>query len=560
MSSQYVFTMHRLSKVHPPDKTVLDDVTLAFYPGAKIGVLGYNGAGKSTLLRIMAGVDQEYRGEAALAPGATVGMLEQEPHLDESKDVKGNVEDGVAETKALLDRFNELAANYSDQTADEFGKIQAKIEAADAWNLDMQLEYAMDALRLPPPDADVSKLSGGERRRVALCRLLLRAPDLLLLDEPTNHLDAESVAWLEQHLSEYKGAIVAVTHDRYFLDNVAGWILELDRGKGIPYQGNYSSWLEQKQARMAQEERSDKGRERTIAAELEWVRTNPKGKRTKSKARLARYEELIAEDRNIKLDEVQIHIPPGPRLGDKVLTATDVSKSFPIPGQSGDRLLIESLSFDLPRAGIVGVIGANGAGKTTLFRMITGAETPDSGKLELGDTVQLAYVDQSRDSLNQEKTVWEEISEGYEHIKVGDREVNSRQYTAGFNFKGSAQQARIGKLSGGERNRVHLAKLLRSGGNLLLLDEPTNDLDVDTLRALENALLAFPGCAIVISHDRWFLDRVATHVLAFEGDSQVTWFEGNFEAYEEHRHKDDDPAHPAADRPHRITYKRLVRG
>ena len=422
---------------------MLDDVTLAFYPGAKIGVLGYNGAGKSTLLRIMAGVDQEYRGEAALAPGATVGMLEQEPHLDESKDVKGNVEDGVAETKALLERFNELAANYSDETADEFGKIQAKIEAADAWNLDTQLEYAMDALRLPPPDADVSTLSGGERRRVALCRLLLRAPDLLLLDEPTNHLDAESVAWLEQHLSEYKGAIVAVTHDRYFLDNVAGWILELDRGKGIPYQGNYSSWLEQKQARMAQEERSEKGRERTIAAELEWVRTNPKGKRTKSKARLARYEELISEERNVKLDEVQIHIPPGPRLGEKVLTATEVSKGF------GDRLLIESLSFDLPRAGIVGVIGANGAGKTTLFRMITGEETPDSGTLELGDTVKLAYVDQSRDSLNPEKTVWEEISEGYDHIKVGDREVNSRQYTAGFNFKGSDQQARIGKLSGG---------------------------------------------------------------------------------------------------------------
>jgi len=551
MSSQYIFTMHRLSKLHPPEKVVLNEITLAFYPGAKIGVLGYNGSGKSTLLRIMAGEDQEYRGEAALAPGATVGMLAQEPHLDETKDVKGNVEDGVAATKALLDRFNELAANYSDETAEEFGNLQAKIDAADAWNLDTQLEYAMDALRLPPPDADVSLLSGGERRRVALCRLLLRAPDLLLLDEPTNHLDAESVAWLEQHLSEYKGAIVAVTHDRYFLDNVAGWILELDRGKGIPYQGNYSSWLEQKQARLAQEERSEKGRERTIAAELEWVRTNPKGKRTKSKARLARYEELIAEERNVKLDEVQIHIPPGPRLGDKVLTATSLSKGY------GDRLLIESLSFDLPRAGIVGVIGANGAGKTTLFRMITGQESPDSGKLELGDTVQLAYVDQSRDSLNPEKTVWEEISEGYEHIKVGEREVNSRQYTAGFNFKGSDQQARIGKLSGGERNRVHLAKLLRSGGNLLLLDEPTNDLDVDTLRALENALLEFPGCAVVISHDRWFLNRVATHVLAFEGDSQVTWFEGNFDAYEEHRHAE---LGAAADRPHRITYKRLVRG
>jgi len=551
MSSQYIFTMHRLSKVHPPDKTVLDNVTLAFYPGAKIGVLGYNGAGKSTLLRIMAGVDQEFRGEAQLAPGATVGMLEQEPHLDESKDVRGNVEDGVAETKALLDRFNELAADYSEEVAEEFGRLQAQIEAADAWNLDTQLDYAMDALRLPPGDAEVAKLSGGERRRVALCRLLLRAPDLLLLDEPTNHLDAESVAWLEQHLAEYKGTIVAVTHDRYFLDNVAGWILELDRGRGIPYEGNYSSWLEQKEARLAQEERSEKARQRTIAAELEWVRTNPKGKRAKSKARLARYDELLAEERNVKLEDVQIHIPPGPRLGEKVLSASELSKGF------GERLLIESLSFDLPRAGIVGVIGANGAGKTTLFRMITGEEAPDSGTLALGDTVQLAYVDQSRDALDASKTVWEEISEGFEHIKVGDREVNSRQYTAGFNFRGSDQQANIGSLSGGERNRVHLAKLLRSGGNLLLLDEPTNDLDVDTLRALENALLEFPGCAVVISHDRWFLDRVATHVLAFEGDSQVTWFEGNFEAYEEHRRA---LLGDAADRPHRITYKRLVRG
>ncbi|HXB15385.1 MAG TPA: energy-dependent translational throttle protein EttA [Solirubrobacteraceae bacterium] len=551
MSSQYIFTMHRLSKVHPPDKTVLDNITLAFYPGAKIGVLGYNGAGKSTLLRIMAGIDQEFRGDAALAPGATVGMLEQEPHLDESRDVRGNVEDGVAETKALLDRFNELAADYSEENAEEFGRIQAQIEAADAWNLETQLDYAMDALRLPPGDADVTKLSGGERRRVALCRLLLRAPDLLLLDEPTNHLDAESVAWLEQHLAEYKGTIVAVTHDRYFLDNVAGWILELDRGRGIPYEGNYSSWLEQKQARLAQEERSEKARQRTIAAELEWVRTNPKGKRAKSKARLARYDELVAEERNVKLEDVQIHIPAGPRLGEKVLTASDVNKGF------GDRLLIESLSFDLPRAGIVGVIGANGAGKTTLFRMITGEETPDSGAIELGETVQLAYVDQSRDSLDANKTVWEEISEGFEHIKVGDREVNSRQYTAGFNFRGSDQQAKIGKLSGGERNRVHLAKLLRSGGNLLLLDEPTNDLDVDTLRALENALLEFPGCAVVISHDRWFLDRIATHVLAFEGDSQVRWFEGNFEAYEENRR---ELLGDAADRPHRLTYKRLVRG
>jgi energy-dependent translational throttle protein EttA len=551
MSSQYIFTMHRLSKLHPPDKTVLDDVTLAFYPGAKIGVLGYNGAGKSTLLRIMAGVDQEYRGEAALAPGATVGMLEQEPALDESKDVKGNVEDGVAETRALLDRFNELAANYTEETADEFADIQAKIDAAEGWNLDTQLEYAMDALRLPPGEAEVGRLSGGERRRVALCRLLLRVPELLLLDEPTNHLDAESVAWLEHHLAEYRGAVVAVTHDRYFLDNVAGWILELDRGKGIPYRGNYSSWLEQKQARLELQERSEKGRARTIAAELEWVRTNPKGRRAKSKARLARYEQLVAEERNVKLDEVQIHIPPGPRLGERVLTASGVRKGF------DDRLLIEDLSFELPRAGIVGVIGANGAGKTTLFRMITGEESPDAGTLELGETVQLAYVDQSRDALDERKTVWEEISGGLDQLKVGDRVVNSRQYTAGFNFKGTDQQARIGNLSGGERNRVHLAKLLRTGGNLLLLDEPTNDLDVDTLRALEDALLAFPGCAAIISHDRWFLDRVATHVLAFEGDSQVSWFEGNFEAYEANRR-----ALPgaAAERPHRITYKRLVRG
>jgi sulfate-transporting ATPase len=551
MSAQYIFTMHRLSRVHPPDKTVLSEVTLAFYPGAKIGVLGYNGAGKSTLLRIMAGRDEEYHGQAALAPGASVGMLEQEPALDESKDVLGNVQEGVAETKTLLDRFNELAANYSEDTAEEFGRIQAQIEAADAWNLDTQLEYAMDALRLPPPDADVTKLSGGERRRVALCRLLLRAPDLLLLDEPTNHLDAESVAWLERHLAEYKGTIVAVTHDRYFLDNVAGWILELDRGRGIPYQGNYSSWLEQKQARLAQEERTEKGRQRTIAAELEWVRTNPKGRRTKSKARLARYEELVAQERNVKLEDVQIHIPPGPRLGSEVLTAEHLRKGF------GERLLIDDLSFDLPRAGIVGVIGANGAGKTTLFRMIVGDEQPDGGTLELGESVQLAYVDQSRDALDPAKTVWEEISEGLDLLPVGERVVNSRQYVAGFNFKGSDQQARIGDLSGGERNRVHLAKLLRTGGNLLLLDEPTNDLDVDTLRALEEALLDFPGCAVIISHDRWFLDRVATHVLAFEGNSQVEWFEGNFEAYEEHRH---ERLGAAADRPHRITYKRLVRG
>ena len=550
MSSQYIFTMYRLSRTHPPDKEVLKDISLSFLPGAKIGVLGLNGSGKSTLLRIMAGRDREFRGEAQLAPGAGVGLLEQEPQLDESKDVRGNVEDGVAELRALLDRFNELAANYSDETADEFARLQEQIDAADAWSLDSQLDQAMDALRLPPGDADVSKLSGGERRRVALCRLLLSAPDLLLLDEPTNHLDAESVAWLERHLEDYKGTVVAVTHDRYFLDNVAGWILELDRGHGIPFQGNYSSWLEQKQARLAQEERSESARQRTIARELEWVRTNPKGRRTKSKARLANYERLLAEERNVKLDQVQIHIPAGQRLGGSVIEAEDVRKGF------GDRLLIEDLSFSLPPAGIVGVIGANGAGKTTLFRMIVGDEKPDAGAIRLGDTVDLAYVDQSRDALAPGKTVWEEISEGYDNIKVGDREMNSRAYVAGFNFKGSDQQKKVGALSGGERNRVHLAKLLRRGGNVLLLDEPTNDLDVDTLRALEEALLAFPGCAVIISHDRWFLDRVATHVLAFEGDSQVHWFEGNFEAYEEWRH---EQLGAEADRPHRITYKKLTR-
>src|SRR5687767_14993295 len=541
--------MYKVSRTHPPDKQVLTDISLSFFPGAKIGVLGYNGAGKSSLLRIMAGVDTEYRGEAQLHQNATVGMLEQEPHLDESKDVRGNVEDGVRETKDLLERYNEVAANYSDETADEFARLQDQIDAADAWNLDTMLDTAMDALRLPPGDADVTRLSGGERRRVALCRLLLRAPDLLLLDEPTNHLDAESVAWLERHLEEYKGAVVAVTHDRYFLDNVAGWILELDRGRGIPFQGNYSGWLEQKTARLAQEQRSDKARAKTLASELEWVRENPKGRRKKSKARLARYEALLAEDRNVKLDDVQIHIPAGPRLGGKVIEAEGLSKGF------GDRLLIEDLSFSLPPAGIVGVIGPNGAGKTTLFRMIVGDEPVDSGRLDLGDTVELAYVDQSRDALDPEKTVWEEISDGYDQIKVGEREMNSRAYASGFNFKGSDQQRKVGTLSGGERNRVHLAKLLKSGGNLLLLDEPTNDLDVDTLRALEEALLSFAGCAVVISHDRWFLDRVATHVLAFEGDSQVRWFEGNFEAYEENRRA---RLGPAADRPHRITYKRLT--
>jgi energy-dependent translational throttle protein EttA len=550
MSAQYVYTMHRLTKAYPPDKTVLNEVTLAFLPGAKIGVLGYNGAGKSTLLRIMAGRETEFRGDAMLAPGATVGLLEQEPQLDESKDVRGNVEDGIAGTRALLDRFNELAANYSDETADEFAALQSKIDAADAWNLDTNVDYAMDALRLPPADADVTKLSGGERRRVALCRLLLSAPDLLLLDEPTNHLDAESVAWLETHLAEYKGTVVAVTHDRYFLDNVAGWILELDRGRGIPYEGNYSSWLEQKQKRLALEERTEKSRQRTIAAELEWVRQNPKGRQTKQKARLANFEALVAQERNVKLDEVQIHIPTSTHLGDLVVEADGLRKGF------GDKLLIEDLTFSLPRGGIVGVIGPNGAGKTTLFRMITGSEQPDAGTLRIGETVDMAYVDQSRDALDADKTVWEEISDGLDLIKIGDQTMNSRAYTSGFNFKGTDQQKKVGKLSGGERNRLHLAKLLRTGGNLLLLDEPTNDLDTDTLRALEEALLSFAGCAVVISHDRWFLDRIATHVLAFEGDSQVVWFEGNFEAYEERRH---ELLGDEADRPHRITYKRLTR-
>src|SRR6516165_4638492 len=549
--------MYRADKFYGPDRQVLANISLSFLPGAKIGVLGPNGAGKSTLLRIMAGREETSSGTAELAPGATVGLLEQEPELDSAKDVRGNVEDGVRELRDLLDRFNAISAAFAEPDADfdallaEQATVQEAIDRRDAWQLEAQLDHAMDALRLPDGDRDVTTLSGGERRRVALCRLLLQAPDLLLLDEPTNHLDAESVLWLERFLADYKGTVVAVTHDRYFLDNVAGWILELDRGKGIPFKGNYSSWLEQKQARLAQQERAEKGRQRTIAAELEWVRTNPKGRRTKSKARLARYEQLVAEERNVKLDEVQIHIPPGPRLGEQVLTATELRKGF------GDRLLIEDLNFDLPRAGIVGVIGANGAGKTTLFRMITCEESPDGGTLELGETVALAYVDQPRDALDEQKTVWEEISGGEDQLRLGDRAVNSRQYTAGFNFKGADQQARIGNRSGGERNRVHLAKLLRSGGNLLLLDEPTNDLDVDTLRALEAALLAFPGCAMIISHDRWLMDHIATHVIAFEGDSQVRWFEGNFEAYEEHRRA---LLGAAAERPHRITYKRLVRG
>jgi energy-dependent translational throttle protein EttA len=550
MSTQYIYTMQKMSRRYPPDKTVLSDISLSFFPGAKIGVLGYNGAGKSTLLRIMAGIDTEFTGDAALGVKATVGMLSQEPELDPTKDVKGNVEDGVSEIRALLDRFNELSMNYSDDTADEFVRVQEQIDAVDGWNLDTTLEYAMDALRCPPADADIETLSGGERRRVALCRLLLRQPDLLLLDEPTNHLDAESVGWLEQHLQDYAGTVVAITHDRYFLDNVAGWILELDRGHGIPYQGNYSGWLEQKQKRLQQEERQESNRQRTIAQELEWVRSSASARRTKPRARLNAYEALLAQDRNVRLDQVQIHIPAGPRLGNVVIEADHVRKGY------GDRLLIDDLSFKLPPAGIVGVIGPNGAGKTTLLRMLTGAEEPDSGTLKIGETVQLAYVDQSRAELDPDKTVWEEISGGLDEIMLGDRPVASRAYVAGFNFKGTDQQTKVGKLSGGERNRLHLAKLLRSGGNLLLLDEPTNDLDTDTLRALEEALLTFAGCAIVVSHDRWFLDRVATHVLAFEGDSQVRWFEGNFEAYEAFRH---EQLGAAADRPHRITYKKLVR-
>ncbi len=551
MSSQYIFTTHKLSRRYPPDKEVLSDISLSFLPGAKIGVLGYNGAGKSTVLRIMAGLDNDFGGHAQLAPGATVGLLEQEPELDPAKDVRGNVEEGVAEARALLDRFNELSMSYSDETADEFGRVQERIDAIDAWNLDTTLEIAMDALRCPPPDAEVATLSGGERRRVALCRLLLRQPDLLLLDEPTNHLDAESVAWLERHLRDYQGTVVAITHDRYLLDNVAGWILELDLGRGNPYEGNYSGWLEQKRRRLEAEARQEGARRRTIERELEWVRLNASARRNKPKARLNAYEALLAEDRNVKLDQVQIHIPAGPRLGDVVVEAEGLRKAY------GERVLIDDLSFKLPRGGIVGVIGPNGAGKTTLLRMITGQEQPDAGALRIGETVELAHVDQSREALDPSKTVWEEISGGVDQIKLGDRTVNSRAYVAGFNFKGTDQQKRVEKLSGGERNRLHLAKLLRSGGNLLLLDEPTNDLDVDTLRALEEALLSFAGCAMVVSHDRWFLDRIATHVLAFEGDSVARWFEGNFEAYETFRH---EQLGAEADRPKRITYKKLVRG
>jgi len=554
--AQYIYTMNRVAKMVPPKRFIIQDISLSFFPGAKIGVLGLNGAGKSTLLRIMAGIDTDFDGEARPQPGINIGFLPQEPELDAAKDVRGNVEEGVAETKALLDRFNEISMRFSEPMSDEEmnalleeqGKLQDAIDAAGAWELDRKLDIAADALRLPPWDADVSKLSGGERRRVALCRLLLSQPDMLLLDEPTNHLDAESVAWLERFLLEYPSTVIAVTHDRYFLDNVAGWILELDRGHGIPWEGNYSSWLEQKERRLSHEDASEKARQKAMQAELEWVRSNPRARQAKSKARLRQFEELSSPAYQKRNETNEIYIPPGPRLGDVVVEADNLKKGF------GDKLLIDDLSFMLPPGGIVGVIGPNGAGKTTLIRMITGAEEPDSGTIRLGDTVELASVDQSRDSLDNSKTVWEEISAGQDLIKVGNYETSSRAYVGRFNFRGSEQQKKIGLLSGGERNRVHLAKMLRSGCNLLLLDEPTNDLDVETLRALEQALLEFPGSAVVISHDRWFLDRIATHILAFEGNSEVVWFAGNYADYEEDRKRrlGADAANP-----HRIRYKRL---
>ena len=552
--AQYIYTMNQVSKVVPPKRTILENISLSFFPGAKIGVLGLNGAGKSTLLRIMAGVDTEFDGEARPQPGINIGYLPQEPELDPTKDVRGNVEDALAHIKEAQARLEEIYAAYAEPDADfdalaaEQAKLENLLQATDGHNLDRKLEIAADALRLPPWDADVTKLSGGERRRVALCKLLLSGPDMLLLDEPTNHLDAESVAWLERFLHDYPGTVVAVTHDRYFLDNVAGWILELDRGHGIPWEGNYSSWLEQKEQRLAMEEKAENARIKAMKAELEWVRSNPKGRHAKSKARLARYEELASQSNQKRNETQELFIPPGPRLGDLVIEASHVRKGF------GDRLLMEDMNFNLPRGGIVGVIGPNGAGKTTLFRMIVGQEQPDDGELRIGPTVQLAYVDQSRDSLDPKKTVWEEISDGQDIIVVGNTEIPSRSYVGKFNFKGSDQQKYVGDLSGGERNRVHLAKLLRSGGNVLLLDEPTNDLDVETLRALEEALLAFPGCAIVISHDRWFLDRIATHILAFEGDSQVVWFEGNFADYEEDKKR---RLGEEAVQPHRIKYKKL---
>jgi len=560
MAQQYIYVMKGLRKVYPPNREVLKDIWLSFLPGAKIGVLGLNGAGKSTLLKVMAGVITEFAGEAWPAEGTTVGYLSQEPALDATKNVLGNVEEGVAPVRALLNAFDEvnmklgedLSPEAMDKVMAEQGRLQDAIEAAKAWDLDSTLEIAMDALRLPPAEAEVATLSGGERRRVALCRLLLQKPDLLLLDEPTNHLDAESVAWLERHLQEYPGTVVAVTHDRYFLDNVAGWILELDRGSGIPWKGNYTSWLEQKSERLRQEEKQESARQRTLDHELEWVKMTPRARQAKGKARITAYEQLLAEEKEAdkRAEATQIHIPPGPRLGDLVVEAKGLSKGY------GDKLLMEDVSFALPRGGIVGIIGPNGAGKTTLFRMIVGAEKPDGGELRLGDTVKLGYVDQSRESLAGDMQVWECISDGKEVVKLGTREVQARAYAAAFNFRGADQQKFVKDLSGGERNRVHLARVLKGGGNLLLLDEPTNDLDVDTLRALEDALLSFAGCAVVISHDRWFLDRIATHILAFEGDSKVEWFEGNYQAYEEDRHR---RLGTDADQPHRIKYKPLVR-
>ena len=558
MAAQYIFTMRDLRRFYPPDREVLKGINLSFYPGAKIGVIGGNGSGKSSLLKIMAGQDDDFTGEARLTPGFTVGFLSQEPELDPTKDVLGNVSEGVGEAKQMVDRYNEVCAAFADPDADfdkllaEQAELQDKIDAAGAWDLERTFEIAMDALRCPPGDADVSTLSGGERRRVALCRLLLSKPDLLLLDEPTNHLDAESVAWLERTLQDYARTVVAVTHDRYFLDNVAGWILELDRGAGIPWEGNYSSWLEQKQDRLAREQRADTSRQDALQRELEWIRMSPRARQSKGKARINAYNDLVAEAEAAerRADKLEIAIPAGPRLGDRVIDAEGLSKGY------GDRLLIDDLSFLLPPGGIVGVIGPNGAGKTTLFRMMVGEETPDAGTLEVGTTVELAYVDQSRDQLDPDATVYEEITGGVDHMVVGGREIHGRAYVASFGFTGSDQQKKVGQLSGGERNRVQLAKVLKAGGNVLLLDEPTNDLDVDTLRALEEALLGFPGCAVVISHDRWFLDRISTHVLAFEGDSEVRWFEGNFSDYEADRHK---RLGVDADQPHRIRYKPLVR-
>ncbi|HXG90129.1 MAG TPA: energy-dependent translational throttle protein EttA [Vicinamibacterales bacterium] len=558
MPPQYVFTMKGLGKTHQPDTVVLKDIWLSFLPGAKIGVLGANGSGKSTLLKIMAGLETNFVGEAFPGEGVSIGYLAQEPTLNPDKDVRGNVEEGVAPIRQLLDRYDavniklgeELTPEEMDKVLDEQSKLQDKIDASNAWDLDSRVELAMDSLRLPPADADVSTLSGGERRRVALCRLLLQSPDLLLLDEPTNHLDAESVAWLERFLKDYQGTVVAVTHDRYFLDNVAGWILELDRSTGIPYEGNYSGWLEQKRNRLAGEEKAESKRQRSLQRELDWIRMSPRARQAKGKARLNAYEELLAEDTAQKVDTVEIYIPPGPRLGDIVVQARNVRKAY------GDLVLFEDLNFTLPRGGIVGVIGPNGAGKTTTFRMITGAEQPDGGTLRLGETVQLGYVDQSRDALSPNNSVWEEVTGGEDELLVGKRTVASRAYVSWFNFKGATQQRKVGSLSGGERNRVHLAKLLRTGCNLLLLDEPTNDLDVDTLRALEEALLNFAGCAVVISHDRWFLDRIATHILAFEGDSEAVWFEGNYQDYEADRKR---RLGAAADQPHRIKYRKLTR-